>query len=459
MRHSDMFEAYSQLLEEKGLVKTAAEEEKESKELKKYKSEAYARVGSDSISTIEALYGVKPECIPEMEYEFNIAEVAHPKAVVVAPSYDKINGLVENINEQHNIIRNKIMSKAPSGNPFLLKDAEQMLTKELIRIGNDMDNFEEIGIRDLADECIEDLRKQAGWWDDTKDFLSEKVVKPMFGGAGEKAVGDVGSLGKGIAEGAAAGALIAGLAAAWFPPAEAIAIPGGTLTGAIIGGALGGGTLGALSSWLFNTGSKVRNIKENSKSFLEQLKDLEKAIPEQIIFFDSLKKLVNDIVVASDKYMEIVEKIRQEETESVAITQQEIDSAKNTSENFVKLINKFNKVHKDFIEKAKRGDFAKALNWMPGLDDDIQDVENEFLSLGASISNLKDTMGKWSGKVVDEATKALEQQQNQKKENNQVSQEQKVNIEDEPVSDKFFSLIGHKPSKDELEFLKMLGVK
>jgi hypothetical protein len=144
---SEMFEKVAEILEEAGLSKEAYPS------LESYKDDAEARVGSDDISTIEALYGVKPD---GQEYEFNIMEQAHPNSVIVAPSYDKLNGLVEN-----NIERNKIMMNItltdPTGNHTNHKYAQQELTLELVRIANEMDTMNKEELFKLADSCLIDL--------------------------------------------------------------------------------------------------------------------------------------------------------------------------------------------------------------------------------------------------------------------------------------------------------------
>lgn len=146
---SEIFEQYAEIADKVGLTKLA----EDSAELKKYKDDPEARVGSDDISTIEALYGVKPE---GQEYEFNIMEQAHPNSVVIAPSYDKLNGLVEN-----NIERNKIMTNItltdPTGNHTNHKYAEQELLLELVRVANEMDARNKEELFKLADSCLIDL--------------------------------------------------------------------------------------------------------------------------------------------------------------------------------------------------------------------------------------------------------------------------------------------------------------
>jgi len=156
MRKSDIFDEFVKIAEEKGMLSGVTSEEA------KRKLEENPRMDSLDISAIEALYGVKPETTKGMEYEHNIAELAHPNSVVVSPSYDKINGLVENINERQTILLN-ILDKTPDGMLRQKKYAEQEFILNLVRVGNDLDNknFEELRV--LADKCLEqmaDLKKK-----------------------------------------------------------------------------------------------------------------------------------------------------------------------------------------------------------------------------------------------------------------------------------------------------------
>lgn len=162
---SEVFDNYNALAEETGLLKESYNT------LEQYKNDVDARVGSDSISDIEALYGIKPEMIPGMEYEENLVEIAHPNAVVIAPSYDKINGLVENINERHNIMVN-ITQKVPVGVHTNPKYAQQELTMELIRLANEMDAKNQDKLYKLADECLTEISNYK---------FKKKAVAPIAG--------------------------------------------------------------------------------------------------------------------------------------------------------------------------------------------------------------------------------------------------------------------------------------
>lgn len=143
MSKSEIFDNFIKIAQEKGLVN-------DSKSSKK-KLEETGRAGSDDISTIEALYGVKPKS--DVEYKKNIMEAAHPNSVVVSPSYDKLQGLVENNIERQNILLH-IVNKPVNGHETHHKYAQRDLILSLVRVGNDLDNHDQDKLRALADYCL-----------------------------------------------------------------------------------------------------------------------------------------------------------------------------------------------------------------------------------------------------------------------------------------------------------------
>lgn len=141
---SEVFENYAAIAKEKGLLS---------------EGEAYdPRVGSDDISTIEALYGIKPNGKDEKD----IIDQAHPEPVIIGPAYDRINALVENGKERQNIMIGIIM-KAPQAKLTQHRYASvtEDLTQELIRLGFKLDNDDQDDLRVLADNCAKGLRKEA----------------------------------------------------------------------------------------------------------------------------------------------------------------------------------------------------------------------------------------------------------------------------------------------------------
>ena len=157
MQRSDIFDSFTKIALEKGLIKKATPEELQKK------LEENPRADSLDISAIEALYGIKPNTPKDMEYKRNIIEDAHPSAVIVSPSYDKLNGLVENVNERQDILIH-IINKVPNGHLTQHKYAEQDLILSLVRLGNHLDNVGKDDLRALADVCLQqtsdDLKKK-----------------------------------------------------------------------------------------------------------------------------------------------------------------------------------------------------------------------------------------------------------------------------------------------------------
>lgn len=149
MKHSEIFNSFVKIAEEKGLISNDSSEAK--KQLEKTH-----RADSMDITAIEALYGVKPDAPKGMDYKLNIMEVAHPNSVVVSPSYDRLNGLVENNNERQNIILN-IVNKQVNGYQTQHKYAEKELILSLVRIGNDLDNNGKAELAALADYCLTEV--------------------------------------------------------------------------------------------------------------------------------------------------------------------------------------------------------------------------------------------------------------------------------------------------------------
>lgn len=178
MPKEDIFNEYAKIAVETGLVKVAKEDSSISKKSKN------TRLDYSSSEAIQALYGIKPDGNESANYEKNIAQYAHPNSVVVAPAHDKINGLVENINERQNIMLN-IVNDPANGNLNQRKYAKSELVQALVRVANDMDNKDEEELRILADYCIDGVVKVA----DSPGLLEESwdAVKKTFNVSGRMA--------------------------------------------------------------------------------------------------------------------------------------------------------------------------------------------------------------------------------------------------------------------------------
>ncbi len=154
---SEIFDEYVKIMTDKGFVKKAdllTQHDKEN--------------DSDYAEKIKALYGID---IKLNDSNKEIIEQAHPESVIIAPSYDKLNALVENINERHNVMVG-IVNKTPNGNLTQHRYASKDLLDELIRLGFDMDNAGEDSLSKTADECAlllaqeeeKKIIKNASWW-------------------------------------------------------------------------------------------------------------------------------------------------------------------------------------------------------------------------------------------------------------------------------------------------------
>lgn len=163
MRRSEIFDSFVKIAQEKGMISNDSSDAKK-------KLEETLRADSLSLSDIEALYGVKPDSPKSMEYEHNIMEVAHPNSIVVSPSYDKLNGLVENEIERQNINLHIVM-KTPDGLLTQRKYAEKELILSLVRLANDLDNKDKEKLRILADTCLLQV---------TNKSLKKEGVAPML---------------------------------------------------------------------------------------------------------------------------------------------------------------------------------------------------------------------------------------------------------------------------------------
>jgi hypothetical protein len=129
--------------------------------------ETNPRMDSLSIEQINKLYDTKPSLPKDMEYKKNIMEDAHPESQVLCPSYDKLNGLVENEIEGQ-AIRMRIVNKIPDGLSTQRRYAKQDFVYSLVSLANELDRQGNAELLDLADVCLLQLsgspiEKKAFW--------------------------------------------------------------------------------------------------------------------------------------------------------------------------------------------------------------------------------------------------------------------------------------------------------
>ena len=439
MRNSDIFNEYAKLAEAQGLVSLAEDEEKssddkpkESAKMKKYKKSPYPRMGSDDIETIEALYGVKSN--NSIEYENNIMEAAHKTPVVIAPSYDRLNALVENNIERNNIMCN-IARKPTNSNSTQHRYAEKELLMQLVRVANDMDNSGNEDIRVLADACIEKLalKKNSKEWYD--DFL-EKGKEWLGVGIGSSENALIGA-----AIGGILGGLFGGLPSAW--------------TGARVGGFIGDGATALIAS-LAKTAPKVVSISANAKETSSQLDDLIGKFPttnKTRVFLVSFKELLKTLANVSEQYNELIAKLQTNPNDvDSASKSQQISSLLMTS------IDRVKEYAQKFNEDVKLGIFNEVDSHMKILDPvynmmntDIEDVQQSLVSLEKACDNFITTL---HGDVKPTANAVVQNQSKPTAE--QTSQKTQQSEQDDFDWSEMAKELGHEPTEADKAFLRSL---
>jgi len=145
---SDIFDEYAKIAIEQGLIKKAEDVTKQTN----------PRFDSLDLEAIEMLYGVKPN---GKDDDIHIVEQAHLKSVVVSPSYDRVNGLVENILERQDIMH--FIATKPTHGKLIQEryvKAHQELLDEVIKVAFILDRDDEQNLMSFADNCAERLTKK-----------------------------------------------------------------------------------------------------------------------------------------------------------------------------------------------------------------------------------------------------------------------------------------------------------
>ncbi len=109
------------------------------------------RLSGTSVEDIAKLYGTKPK---SQTYKNNIIEEAHQGDAIVMDAYDKLNGLVENLNERQAIIL-RIVNKNSTGQldtPKYAKDLALSLVKTSNALGK-----KHPALSALAETCLSDM--------------------------------------------------------------------------------------------------------------------------------------------------------------------------------------------------------------------------------------------------------------------------------------------------------------
>jgi hypothetical protein len=158
---SEILDEYYRIAIEKGLIKKEAQQTREEKWADKEYREK-----------IQALYGLNIN-----NTDKSIIEEAHPDMIIIAPAHDKVNGLVENELQRHDIMVG-LVNKSPVPNTPTRKIAEQDLLDTLVSLGFALDSEEQYDLRDKADECSIELVKKVESKSD-KTQIKKEAVAPV----------------------------------------------------------------------------------------------------------------------------------------------------------------------------------------------------------------------------------------------------------------------------------------
>lgn len=144
----DIWDNFEKIAVEQGLISLSEEDEK------KDKKPSRSGLSEDAI---RYLYGIEPDNIFTKK---DIIDTAHPDTVVIVPAYDAMNGILENINQRHDIMT-YIATKTPNGNISQRRYvvAKNELMNSLVKSAFALDNKNETELMILADSCAERLDK------------------------------------------------------------------------------------------------------------------------------------------------------------------------------------------------------------------------------------------------------------------------------------------------------------
>lgn len=169
---SDIFDDYCKIMEKKGFVKEADKSEGLLKQDEKYKDKEW-------VEKIQALYNINPN-----DTDKSIIEQAHPNMMIIAPSYDKVNGLVENEEERHNIIVG-LVNKMPGAGLTANKLASEELMNELVKLAFYFEDIDEDLSKkaDLSAVLLSKELKKKAFWPVATKVLFSPVTWKVLGGA------------------------------------------------------------------------------------------------------------------------------------------------------------------------------------------------------------------------------------------------------------------------------------
>lgn len=161
-RGNEIFNEFAKMMLASGSLVATAEDKSTRSNIKEW-SEDNKIKDKEYKDKIEALYGVRPNGAEDKGKDDGFAsvlDIAHPMPLILCPSYDKVNGLVENIKERQDIMVGIVMK--PQQAKLTQRRIAQELQSELLSIAFQTDQEEVASpLSKLADDCVERIEKTA----------------------------------------------------------------------------------------------------------------------------------------------------------------------------------------------------------------------------------------------------------------------------------------------------------
>jgi hypothetical protein len=143
----DIWDDFEKIAIAQGLISEAEKEDEKPK----------SRTGLAD-DAMRFLYGIEPDGIFK---DKDIIEVAHPDTSVILPSYDAMNGILENENQRHDIMTYIALTNPNGKTTKRYVVAKENLMSSLVKAGFLLDNKNETELMTLADECAIGLKKKS----------------------------------------------------------------------------------------------------------------------------------------------------------------------------------------------------------------------------------------------------------------------------------------------------------
>ena len=144
---SDIIDEYFRIAQQKGWVKEDINKTAQDSSA----STRTERMTKDYKEKIQSLYGV----IPKEDTLEALYEKAHPEKVIIAPSYDKLNGLVENLKERQDIMIG-VINRPMTGALTQHRYAKELIN-DLVKTAFEAEAVGNYELAEQADECLKQV--------------------------------------------------------------------------------------------------------------------------------------------------------------------------------------------------------------------------------------------------------------------------------------------------------------